>query len=139
MLIKLKRTWFCPDASGITTSKYVQRNGRPAARGSRLRKGEHEVPDEWRDQLPPDAIVLSDDDVVDEEEQVWPPIEDPVPDTFSELARADMSRAAFEQERLVRNQAEADEKKAQTKRNRQAAAAKARAAKQVKQENPANA
>ncbi len=58
MKIRLKRTWFAPDISGSTSTKYVGKNGRVLARGHRLREGIHDVPSEWQDKLPSDAIVL---------------------------------------------------------------------------------
>ena len=58
MKIRLRRGWFAPDISGNTSKKYVGRNGRVLARGHQLRKGVHEVPDEWLPKLPSDAQVL---------------------------------------------------------------------------------
>lgn len=131
MRIKLKRTWFAPDTSGHTTTKYVGRNGRPVARGSRLRKGYHDVPEEWRDLLPSDTVIVADDYEEPPEERP----EAPQPTLHAGAAFV----AALQAQSLANvenDQAEKMEAKraAQAKTNRQEGAARARAAKQQKQE-----
>lgn len=137
MRVKLKRTWFAPDISGHTATTYVGRNGRPVARGHRLRKGIHEVPSEWRALLPPDAVVLDDDDFGDLDDMFYDEAmhREPQPD---DLVKGDIGHAAAEQMRAIEQQVEEDDK-AKLKAQRIANLAKARAAKAEKQENKANA
>ena len=73
MKIRLRRGWFAPDISGNTSKKYVGRNGRVLARGHQLRKGVHEVPDEWLKLLPSDAQVLEGPYELEEDEREYAP------------------------------------------------------------------
>ncbi len=73
MKVRFRRTFFAPDISGNTSKKYVGRNGRVLARGHRLRKGIHEVPDEWADKLPRDAQVLEGPYELEEDEREFSP------------------------------------------------------------------
>ncbi len=117
MKVLLKRNWFNP-------------------KGYRMRvvgKGtEFDMPDEWKDQLPSTAII------VDEEAPVIPLVSSKEPETFSEMNKLQDG---------LRNTAEAiaedthatleASKKEQTRRNRQAGAARAREAK-LSQKEEAN-
>ncbi len=73
MKVRFRRTFFAPDISGNTSKKYVGRNGRVLARGHRLRKGVHEVPDEWLPKLPSDAQVLEGPYELEEDEREFAP------------------------------------------------------------------
>ncbi len=73
MKVRFRRTFFAPDISGNTSKKYVGRNGRVLARGHRLRKGIHEVPDEWLPLLPSDAQVLEGPYELEEDEREFAP------------------------------------------------------------------
>ena len=73
MKVRFRRTFFAPDISGNTSKKYVGRNGRVLARGHRLRKGVHEVPDEWLLKLPSDAQVLEGPYELEEDEREFAP------------------------------------------------------------------
>ncbi len=73
MKVRFRRTFFAPDISGNTSKKYVGRNGRVLARGHRLRKGIHEVPDEWLPKLPSDAQVLEGPYELEEDEREFAP------------------------------------------------------------------
>ena len=119
MRIKLKRSWITPRTS--------------TSRGFRLRKGIHDdVDNSLRKWLPKTARVLDEDYKEHEEES---------PDTFSEMNKLDLQRAAAEAEGKIHAEAQADydaqqavQKAAAIKLKRQEALVKARAAKKINQE-----
>ena len=112
MKVLLKRNWFNP-------------------KGYRMRvtgKGtEHEMPEEWRDQLPSTAVILS-----DEEAPVIPLISNKEPDTFSEMNK--LQDGLRDSPEAIAIDALAAHRKEQTKRNRQAGAAKAREKRALRKE-----
>lgn len=101
MWVKLKRNWFTPKG--------------------RFRAGRYpvEVPDELRDILPPDALVVKTKEVVEEEESH---------DTFSEHNKL------YEQD-ATRAELEATEKAALTQKKREESLARAREVRKQKREN----
>lgn len=132
MKIRLRRTWFAPDMSGAASNKYIGRNGRPIARGHRLRKGIHVVPDEWEQKLPSDAQVLEGPYQLEEDE-----VEYALATTGSTLATDGLKTvegAALEQLATTTFGAEA-KRQAEIKANRQAGAARAREAKKQKEQD----
>ncbi len=113
MEVLLKRNWFNP-------------------KGNRMRvvgKGTvHSMPEEWRNVLPSTATVI------EEDAPVVPLISPREPETFSEMnklqeRRRDTAEAIQEDATLEAS------KKEQARRNRQAGAAKARAAKLQKEQD----
>ncbi len=102
MRVLLKATWFAP-----TEVKKLDRIR--SISGKRYRKGEQEIPDELREFLPKDAIILGEETMVFDREAS--------PDTFSEfnkmneLHALDLDRAAAEAEEKVRTEAEKDRPK----------------------------
>lgn len=139
MKIRLRRMWFGPDISGVTGDKYVAANGRAVARGHRLRKGVHVVPDEWRKLLPSDAVILDDyaeTELEEDEEEFEPAVSRPKPP--DELSQSDLVRQGLEHTRQIEEEAE-ETRLAQIKERRQAAAAKAREAKAAKKEKETDA
>ncbi len=139
MKIRLRRMWFGPDISGVEGDKYVAANGRAVARGHRLRKGVHVVPDEWRDLLPSDVAILDDageTELEDDEKEFELAVSRSTPP--DELSQSDIISAGLEHTRRI--EAEAEETRlAQIKERRQAGAKRAREAKAEKKENEANA
>lgn len=114
MKVLFKRSWFNP-------------------KGYRLRvqgKGTvHEVPEEWRHLLPSTA------EVVEEKAPVLPLIGSKEPETFSEMNKMqELRRDTVEAIAEDTHKSLEASKKAQAKRNRQAGAAKARAAKTTQEE-----
>ena len=132
MKIRLKRLWFAPDISGSTGQKYVGRNGRVLARGHRLRAGIHDVPSEWLNKLPSDAVILEGEYALEEDETEYAAVEggaNPVHDALKALPehQALTSLASITQD--------AEEKRlAEIKAARIANLAKARDARKQKQE-----
>lgn len=55
MQVKFKRTWFAP-------SEAVKPDEMRTISGQRFQKGIHEVPDEMKEHLPSDAIIILDDE-----------------------------------------------------------------------------
>ncbi len=111
MEVLLKRNWFNP-------------------KGSRMRvvgKGTvHTMPEEWRDVLPSTATII------EEDAPVVPLISSKEPDTFSEMNKLQGLRR--ESAEAIQEDATLEaSKKEQSRRNRQAGAAKARAAKLQKE------
>ncbi len=112
MQVLLKRNWFNP-------------------KGSRMRvtgKGTvYEMPEEWKELLPSSA------EIIEEHAPVIPLVSTKEPDTFSEMNKiAELQAPSAEQ---IQAEAHTAFMKAQTKRNRQAGAAKAREARALKKEN----
>lgn len=139
MRVKLRRIWFAPDISGATETAYVAKNGRPVLRGHRLRKGIHEVPDEWRDKLPSDARVLEDEDLGELEDVVYPNAGNaPKGETKADGEHASLASAAANH--VLALQVEEEERRQEKlKVTRVANLAKARETKRQNKENKANA
>lgn len=134
MDVRLRRTWFAPDISGNMSDKYVNLQGRVVARGHRLRKGVHRnLPDEWRDKLPSDAVVLKEpeDYKLKEDEREHDPV---VSDDSPAGGDLDLDRTAEEHLHRIQEEAEAERKK-QLKEQRLANLARAREAKKEKKDN----
>ena len=131
MKIRLLRTMFAPDISGNTSKKYVGRNGRVLARGHRLRKGIHEVPDEWADKLPRDAQILEGPYELEEDEQEFALVKGG--SSLVNQPEANAGAVAVIQLAELTAKAETDRAE-QLKVTRLANLAKARAAKKQKQE-----
>ncbi len=132
MKIRLLRTWFAPDISGNTSKKYIGRNGRVLARGHRLRRGIHEVPDEWQDQLPSDAQVLEGGYKLGDDETEFLPVEGGIPalpqpqsPTIADAAAAQLADLTQKAEKTRQEQIAA---------NRLANLKKAQAARKLKKE-----
>ena len=111
MEVLLKRNWFNP--KGYRMKVY----GKGTV---------HTMPDEWKEFLPSSAIII------EEDAPVVPLISSKEPETFSEMnklqeRRRDTAEAIQEDATLEAS------KKEQTRRNRQAGAAKAREAKAQKE------
>ncbi len=134
MKIRLKRTWFAPDISGVTSKKYIGRNGRVLARGHRLLKGIHEVPDEWLPRLPSDAQVLEGGYKLEDDEMEYAPVEGDGSLANQLGPEAAAATAAVIQLGAITETAEA-KRAVETKANRRAGAERARAAKKLKEEN----
>ena len=137
MKVRLKRTWFAPDISGVTSGKYVAANGRVIARGHRLRKGIHpNLPDAWRKLLPRDAEVLDDEAPVEleEDEREYDDVAGGQTPELDDLKQNDLARNSAEHAERLRQEAE-DEKAAQLKVQQVANLAKARQAKANKKAN----
>ncbi len=122
MKVRLKRTWFAPDISGVTSGKYVATNGRVIARGHRLRRGIHpNLPEEWRKKLPSDAEILDDavPVVLEEDEREYGDVTGGQSPELDDLRQNDLARQGAEHAERLRQEAEAD-KAAQAKEQRQA-------------------
>ncbi len=136
MDVRLRRTWFAPDISGNTSDRYVSKLGRVVARGHRLRKGVHRgLPDEWRDKLPKDAVVLKepeDYDLEDDEREHDEVVS--LANRTDDRSKEDLSLAAAEHAQRLLEEAEAD-KAAQVKEQRIANLTKARKAKKEKKDD----
>lgn len=137
MDIRLRRMWFAPDISGNTSNKYVSKAGRVIARGHRLRRGVHlNLPDEWRDRLPSDAVVLKEPEdyqLADDERKYEPAVSEANP-AADDRAQADINRTAMEFRHRLEEDAEA-EKAVQLREQRIQNLAKAREAKKEKKDN----
>ena len=132
MKIRLKRTWFAPDISGSTSNKYVGKNGHVLARGHQLRKGVHDVPSEWQDKLPSDAVVLEGGYSLEDDETEYAAIEggaNPVHDALKGLPAHQAATSLAN----ITNDAE-EKRAAEIKEVRIANMAKARAVRKQKQE-----
>lgn len=89
----------------------------------------YDVPEEWKDKLPPGAEILHED------VPVVPLVHRPEPETFSEMNRLqELKRETVEAIAEDTHKALEASKKEQTKRNRAAGAAKARALKGTNKE-----
>ena len=89
----------------------------------------YDVPEEWKDKLPPSAEILHED------VPVVPLVHRSEPETFSEMNRLqELKRETVEAIAEDTHAALEASKKEQIKRNRKAGAAKARALKYAKQE-----
>ncbi len=131
MKVRFRRTFFAPDISGNTSKKYVGRNGRVLARGHRLRKGIHEVPDEWADKLPHDAQVLEGPYELEDDEREFAPAKGG-PTLINQEAPAPLiAEVAARSLAELTEKAEADRAE-QLKTQRQANLAKAREVKAEK-------
>lgn len=139
MKIRLRRGWFAPDISGNTSKKYVGRNGRVLARGHQLRKGVHEVPDEWEKLLPSDAVILEGAYTLEDDEREFAPAQGGPSLSNQDLGPAGTQQAAATSLAALTEKAEAA-KAEQLKAQRIDNLAKARDAKAQKQkEKSANA
>ena len=132
MKVRLQRTWFAPDISGNTSKKYIGRNGRVLARGHRLRRGIHEVPDEWQDKLPSDAQVLEGGYKLGADETEFLPVEGGIP-AVHVLQSPTVADAAAAQLADLTQKAE-QARQDQIKANRLANLEKAREVRQLKKE-----
>ena len=110
MKVLLKRNWFNPKGNRM----------RVTGKGTVF----PDMPDEWRDKLPSTAVIL------DEDAPVIPLVSSKEPETFSEMNKLqdglrDTAEAIAEDTHATLEAS----KQEQTKRNRQAGAARAREAK----------
>ena len=132
MKIRLQRTWFAPDISGSTSKKYIGRNGRVLARGHRLRRGIHEVPDEWEKLLPSDTQILEGGYKLEDDETEFLPVEGGIGSAHV-LQSPTVAEAAVAQLADLTQKAE-EARQEEIKANRMANLEKARAARKQKQE-----
>ena len=132
MKVRLQRTWFAPDISGNTSKKYIGRNGRVLARGHRLRRGIHEVPDEWQDKLPSDAQVLEGGYKLGDDETEFLPVEGGIPALLQPQSPTAADAAAAQLADLTQKAEQG--RQDQIKANRLANLEKARVARKQKQE-----
>ena len=138
MKIRLRRGWFAPDISGHTSKKYVGRNGRVLARGHQLRKGVHEVPDEWEKFLPSGAQILEGPYQLEDDEREFAPVPG-APSLVNHLEQGLVEQVSALSLAQLTEKAEND-RKAEITAQRVANMAKARDAKAQKQkEKDANA